>query len=296
VLDSVNRRVVLLDSAGQFMSSVPVGLTEPRFLAVDDDLLYALDCDADRRLIALDWSGADRGGLPLPGLPDVVTGLFATSEGACVEVAHQTSYLLTPSSDGFRPSGMPVSALDGAPGNNGKGAGASIRALQGRPVDQDLGRLARVTLRPGQDPRIVTLRLDRSDLSVDATDDVRPSLAGGRAIEHLISVDGDTNDGLVIGARLREPERGVTGPAYIALTRVQAHTRGTSNAPAFGGARAEDSVLLLAESPFAYLGQPYVVAPDGRVLQPVGSEAGYSIYVHLFANEGPGSPAEEVQQ
>ncbi len=38
--------------------------------------------------------------------------------------------------------------------------------------------------------------------------------------------------------------------------------------------------LTLSDSPFAYLGQPYVVAPDGRIFQPVGSDAGYAILVH----------------
>jgi len=37
------------------------------------------------------------------------------------------------------------------------------------------------------------------------------------------------------------------------------------------------------------VGQPYVVAPDGRVLQPVAGEDGYSIIVHAFPE------AEEVQ-
>jgi hypothetical protein len=47
--------------------------------------------------------------------------------------------------------------------------------------------------------------------------------------------------------------------------------------------------LTLSDSPFAYLGQPYVVAPDGHIFQPVGSEAGYTIVVYSL-------PAtEEVQ-
>jgi hypothetical protein len=38
-----------------------------------------------------------------------------------------------------------------------------------------------------------------------------------------------------------------------------------------------------------------VVAPDGRIFQPVGSDAGYSIVVHAFAASDAATEAEEVQ-
>jgi hypothetical protein len=63
--------------------------------------------------------------------------------------------------------------------------------------------------------------------------------------------------------------------------------------PSPGGSAAPDA-LLLAASPFAYVGQPYVVAPDGRVFQPVPTETGYSIFVHTFA--GADSPAETGEE
>ena len=94
VLDSVNGRVVLLDALGKVVGTIPVPLAEPRFLAVNDDLLYVLDCDADRRLLTLDWSGAIRALTAMPSTRDVVTGLFATSQGPCVEVAHAFVYLI----------------------------------------------------------------------------------------------------------------------------------------------------------------------------------------------------------
>ena len=42
-----------------------------------------------------------------------------------------------------------------------------------------------------------------------------------------------------------------------------------------------DSMLLVDRSG-AYVGQPYVVSPDGRVFEPVATEEGYSIFVHTF--------------
>ena len=58
---------------------------------------------------------------------------------------------------------------------------------------------------------------------------------------------------------------------------------------AAGSTGATPGTLWLTDSPFVYLGQPYVVAPDGRVFQPWGNEGGYSILVHSFAE------VEEVQ-
>jgi hypothetical protein len=53
-----------------------------------------------------------------------------------------------------------------------------------------------------------------------------------------------------------------------------------SGSDQLGGGTAVTDTLTLNDSPFAYLGQPYVVAPDGRIFQPVGSDAGYTILVH----------------
>jgi hypothetical protein len=113
ILDSVNKRVVLLDPTGAFITAVPTTLAEPRFLAVDDARLYVLDCDADRQILSLDWSGASLGAAALPQLTDVVTGLFATDMGPCVEVAHDSVFAvdMTGCSSGPtcapRPAGRP---------------------------------------------------------------------------------------------------------------------------------------------------------------------------------------------
>jgi hypothetical protein len=63
----------------------------------------------------------------------------------------------------------------------------------------------------------------------------------------------------------------------------------SGRAPSAAAETSASDELLLADCGFTYLGQPYVVAPDGRVLQPVADETGYRLLVHTFAS------AEEVQ-
>jgi len=46
--------------------------------------------------------------------------------------------------------------------------------------------------------------------------------------------------------------------------------------------REAGSLLFLDDQSIAYVGLPYVVAPDGRVLQPRATAEGYSILVHEF--------------
>ena len=58
VLDSVNSRLVLLAADGAVAGTVPLTLTEPRFLAVDDGLIYVLDADTDRQLVMLRLAGS----------------------------------------------------------------------------------------------------------------------------------------------------------------------------------------------------------------------------------------------
>ena len=127
---------------------------------------------------------------------------------------------------------------------------------------------------------------------------------------------------MIVGARLLKPETSGTAELSLALTRLvstDAGSRGRSGGnrpsaglgdgagagpelisaknPAAGSAagsasdtaEAATGILLLSGSSSVYLGQPYVVAPDGRIFQPWASEAGYSILVHSFAR------FEEVQ-
>jgi hypothetical protein len=179
ILDSVNHRLVLLSADGTFQSTVPISLAEPRFLAVTNDNLHVLDTDHDRRLVTLNWSGQDLESLELPESADVVTGLFATNSGPAIEVAHGSAFLLS--------------------GEATKNTlGASMRDLPGRPLRRDLGRTAAAIFAPGKELKIAVSSLDRRSLKISERRDVSPNLAPGRAIEHLVSVDSDGAEGLIV--------------------------------------------------------------------------------------------------
>lgn len=280
VLDSVNGRLVLLNAEGCFENAVPLPLAEPRFLALDDKTIYVLDCDADRRVMALDWSGNCHGAAALPALTDVVTGLFATEAGPCVEVAHEsTLVLLEESLTGAAQA--PASGSAVADTGEAVEVEPSQRSLvlrvAGRPVDRSLGSAVQVTFRPQQGMRVTSYALQGNGLSARKVADVSPNLGSAGSvdqIEHLVSVDGDGTGGLVVGAHLLEPEMPDASWKPLLLSRYGSQTETEPVA-----------TLALSESSFAYLGQPYVVGPDGRVYQPVGSETGYSILVHSLGGQ-----------
>lgn len=271
VLDSVNRRLVLLDPEGSYIGQVALDLAEPRFLAVDDERIYVVDCDADRRLSALDWSGGTVADVGLPRFDDVVTALIATKQGPCVEVAHDCAYLVDLKSK--------------------VGSGAKVRQLPGRPLDNDVTRAARAGFTPGKGLSLRISSVDAASGKASTGDQLQPDLAPGRSIEHLVSLDGDGSGGLIVGARLDLPEDAsddaASHAAPLLLTKLQASPK-SKGAPgplsAATAAVSAGSSLLLSESCYTYLGQPYVVAPDGRVIQPVADETGYSLLVHGFAD------------
>jgi hypothetical protein len=282
ILDSVNRRLVLLDSAGTFLRSIPVGLTQPRFVAVSGDRLYVLDCDSDRQLVSLDWNGATVGTSALPALDDVVTGLFATDAGPCVEIAHDRTFLVAGSTS--------LGAAAFGSGGTSKPAQGVFKQLAGRPVDGRFGPVAKVSFKPGKDAQIKMFKLDKSTLKASQTADFASTLYGNRALEHLVSVDGDGRGGLVIGARLLSAGSATSGQPSLVVTRI-------STSVALAAAASTDlteppatDTVLLTDSPFAYLGQPYVVAPDGRVIQPVADETGYSLMVYTFGRAAEVTP------
>jgi hypothetical protein len=259
VLDSVNSRLVLLAGDGSFTANVPLGLSQPRFLAVDDDLLYVLDADSDRKLVCLDWQGTEVRGAQMPPVDDPVTGLFATDGGPCVEVAHDKVFLVQ-----FKDNGGQGGA---------KRAAAALRALAGRPIDRDLARAAKITFKPKEDMKLKRSKVDETSLEAVEVQTAKLSLAAKREVEHLVSLDGDGKGGLIIGARLLQQQGDTEGAPSLIIGRVSA-----SDEP--GDATIMTDTLTLDDSPFAYLGQPYVVAPDGRIFQPVGSDEGYAILVH----------------
>jgi hypothetical protein len=289
VLDSVNKRVVLLDAEGESTGALATPLAEPRFLAVDDDLLYVLDCDADRQLLTLDWDGLTMDTVALPELSDVVTGLFATEEGPCVEVAHESVFLVDGTEEAAtvddqveEPSDTQVAAARPVGSER-----ASLRPLAGRPLHSDLSHLVKVTFRPGDGVKVRSFRMDRQSLLPSQTKSFSPALASGRTLEHLVSVDGDGQGGLIVGARILDTADSRGSKDSLILTRM------TSS-----GARHDDGgadTLLLSASSLAYLGQPYVVAPDGRVFQPVATEDGYRVLVHTFAGADTPDETEEVE-
>jgi hypothetical protein len=313
ILDSVNKRVVMLDAGGAVLASAPLALAEPRFLAVNDERLCVLDCDADRGLVALDWTGAGQSSVTLPELGDVVTGLFLTDLGPCVEVGHDGVFLVQPGAD--NPQGAATSAtitagLSAASSDPAGSGQPLIRPLAGRPVDAKLDRTVKVSFKPGKNPQLKLFKVDDKSLQAAQTTDVSLSLASGRAIEHLVSVDGDGGGGIIVGAHLLStgrrtpgqpslwlarlaPGAGIgtarTGPAGDRAAGPSAAGAGSAGVDASGEIAPTDT-LLLNDSSFAYLGQPYVVAPDGRVYQPVGDSSGYSILVHSFASRVSADP------
>ena len=95
-----------------------------------------------------------------------------------------------------------------------------------------------------------------------------------------MSIDGDGDGGVIIGARLLDVGAGAA-EASLVLTRL-ASTAGrgpaTSDGAAASGRRCasvvsrrrppDDSTPSAHRFAFAYLGQPYVVAPDGASSSP----------------------------
>jgi hypothetical protein len=272
ILDSVNRRLVILDASGTFLGAIPVGLTGPRFLAVSETALFVLDCDYDQQLASVDWNGAPLDMKPLPVLDDVVTGLFATDSGVCIEVAHDRTFLVAP---------VIGTAATGLGTGSGQ-AQAALKPLAGRPIDKSLGAVAKVSFKPGKDAQIRLFKVDKSTLRAFQTADFTSPVYGKRALEHLVSVDGDGQGGLVIGGRILGTASPAPGEASLALVHLRTGTGALSAAASDKAAPAVAGTLFLADSPFAYLGQPYIVAPDGRVIQPVADETGYSLLVYSF--------------
>ncbi len=272
ILDSVNSRLVLLAGDGSLAGAVPLRLSEPRFLAVDNDLLYVLDADSDRKLVCLDWQGAEIHSGRMPAVDDVVTELFATDGGPCVEVAHEQVFLVR-----FKDSGN--KKADGSP------EAASLQALAGRPLDRDLGKAVEVTFKPKEGMKLKRFKLDMKSLKAVQISAVTPALPSGTEVEHLVSVDGDGRGGLIVGARLLRKQGDPDNAPSLLIGRM-------SDPDQAGAAPVLSDTLTLCDSSFAYLGQPYTVAPDGRIFQPVGSDAGYSILVYSLPVS---ATAEEVQ-
>ena len=287
VLDSVNKRVVFLDSSGRVVGTAAVPLSEPRFLAVTGDRVYVLDCDSDHRLLTLYWSGAVCGRALLPDLPDVVTGLFATRLGPCVEVAHAIVYRIANRTPGKTLGGDVSGSQEGSL----QSTDLSLSTVSGRPVGSEFSRLVTARFAPGGAPTLTSYVVGTTGTASQSSN-LDLAVPDGRSIEHLLSVDGDLGGNVVVGARLLD-DADPSVPASLLLTRFVLADDGSIN-PATSPAGASTS-LLLADLSSAYVGQPYAVAPDGRVFQPVATELGYSIFVHTFSNASSPAVDAEVQ-
>ncbi len=277
VLDSVNSRLVLLEADGSFTGAIPLTLSEPRFLAVDDQAVYVLDADGDRRIVCLDWQGAMLRTAQVPPLEDVVTGLLLTADGPCIEVAHQDVFVVD-----FNQGANPASS-------SGKAIKAGLRATAGRPVDRDLGKAVKITFKPKEGMKVKLFKVDKKSLKGEQTRTVAPTFAG-RAIECLVSVDGDGQGGLIVGARLLRSKGDPEGVPPLIVGRLAAVAARDDADPSLSES------ITLSDSPFAYLGQPYTVAPDGRIFQPSGSDQGYTISIYtLPGGTASGAGSEEVR-
>jgi hypothetical protein len=273
VLDSVNARLVLLADDGAFTANVPVDLSQPRFLAIDNDLLYVLDADVDQKLLCFDWQGAEVLSGRMPAVGDAVTGLFATDGGPCLEVAHNEVFLVKLTDKAKKSAADRMAAVEPS-------APATLEAIPGRPLDHDLAKTAKVTFEPKQGVKLKSYKVDKKTLKAVQIQAVTPALPSGKEVEHLVSVDGDGRGGLIVGARLLRKQTDPKDAPSLIIGRLAGPDQ-VGATPVLG------DTLVLCDSSFAYLGQPYVVAPDGRIFQPVGSAAGYGILVYSL----PGTPA-----
>jgi hypothetical protein len=292
LLDSVNHRIMLISPAGEPLLTIPVDAPEPRFLAMNSERVYTLDCDSARRVLGWDRSGAlvlDRP-VALPA-DQPVTALLVRDGEVFVETGHERVYPLT----GLVPRNRPAATVGDQDTITLSAAGVPDTAVATPPADTELPTLDPATPslagRPngGSNRHLVQARLTRGDrprihlLAPDgkpapgAPQEI--SLDIPETVEHLVSVDeAPRPDGtdLLVGARLLSPSDVPAGnEACLLVARI----------PGDGSARPAQA-LLLKESRFAYVGQPYVAAPDGRIYQPLPTPEGYSILVHALPEGG----------
>ncbi len=264
LLDSVNRRLLVLDPRGTVTATLPVPLASPRFLAVDDERAFVLDADEDHRMVALDAEGHVAEDVSIARADEPVTGLFVRAGRPLLETGHGrvTEVPDAPSREraavaGGPPAAAPV-ALD------------SLAPAAGRPA---AGQWLSARFAPGTTPSVEvrgpTGAIQRRSLPLD------PALP----IEHLVALGGDDRGRVVVGARLlaRGPAEERGEPAFL-VGRWETGARGASP-------NVTDS-LLLPESHFAEVGEPFVVAPDGALYQPFPEASGLSILVHRFPEGG----------
>jgi hypothetical protein len=88
-------------------------------------------------------------------------------------------------------------------------------------------------------------------------------------IDHLVSLDADTEGAVILGARTERSIPGQANAPALVLVRVTDPSRPAT--------LALDDTGGIAET-----GNPYTVGPDGRVYQPRATQEGYIVLVHTF--------------
>ena len=90
-----------------------------------------------------------------------------------------------------------------------------------------------------------------------------------------------------VGARLLEPQTKGEVDCSLAITRLPSRDSAKANGGPRGMHGSAGATLLLTESDFAYVGEPYAVSPDGTIYQPFADESGYMILIHRFEEVQP---------
>ncbi len=249
VLDSVNKRLLVVAPPGAPANPIPLDLRSPRFLAASSELIHVLDADDDRLLHSFTWDGRLVATQALGEGDGPVTALLLDSDGSpLIEVAHERT----------EPVGPEPAVSEG----DARAPVSAAADRRGRPVGAGSDRRISANLGPDGHPRVeerdAAQGLQRS-WSIDP---------GARApVDHLISLDADAYGRVVLGMRLRDLPLGQRGaPGSLLLARLD----------------DQAGSLLLSESLYAYLGQPYLVGGDGRVFVPAADPDGYRIAVHGF--------------
>lgn len=200
ILDSVNRRVVTLDSSGAFLAALPIALSSPRFIATDDATIHVLDADEDHRLVSLDWQGTVLAQRNLETRDTPVTGLFARDGQAYVEWGHSTVAAVRPADRNFS------AAQPGRPlGPRGAAYAQARHTRRGHP------RVSVV-----RDPRRPTGLPDELEFISDIP------------VEHLVSLDADAAGAVILGARMERSDPLQENAPALALVRVATTERPTT--------------------------------------------------------------------
>jgi hypothetical protein len=301
VLDVVNDRLVLLSARGEPLGTIPSGLADARFLAVDDARIHVLDADAERRVASFDWSGTLLAKVDLPELDEPISGLLIQEGAPVVETAHTDVYVIHPG-DTPELDLLPVDPEDptvSPPADRAPRSPAKLRPIVGRPLrSQRFGHVRgsfappdrvrlQLTPRPTSDRMPPTKRpapadepapsVDRAAAALDAT------VVLPEPIEHLVSLDGDGRDGIIVGVRLLRNVGSESAPLMV--SRLSAgYALGVPSAGVSGTPTAAPS-LLLTDGGIGESGQPYAVGPDGSVYQARATADGYAIRVHTFPEE-----------